>query len=1051
LFGFEVTVFYEIYSHMRFSVGLFCLSIAIHLSVFAQKSSAHFEHLSVEDGLSQSTVTCILQDRQGFLWLGTTNGLNKYDGYSFQVFKLDLNDSNSLSSSHITAIFEDKSGQIWIGTTSGLNKFDPELDRFTRYPVPTNSISSQSVREMKGGPDGRLWLLIGSLGIYAFDTATESFSQPVDPSKINGNQAACLFADQDGIVWIGTWKYGLKSWSPTSKKLIDYQSLAGAPVAIHVIREDLAGNIWIGSDGLYKFDRKSDKFTRFQHNPKNASSLADNNVQSILEDRLGTLWIGTMNGLSRFDMTQQVFRNYYYDPLDLNSLSDANIRSVCEDRSGILWVGTAIGGVNKLNRSRDRFKKYKYIPSDVRSLADNAVWSFCEDREGDLWIGTDKGVSRFDRSSDTFTNFFHKPDDPRSLREGVVREIFEDREGMVWIGTSTGLDRMERSAGQVTFVHYENDISDSNSWNGAQASTIIEDHSGVLWIGTGIGLEELDRKTGKFTHYRAYANDPSSLSGSRVTSICEDHEGTLWVGTGNGLNKFDRQKKTFTRFQRQPANSKSLSLNYVMCIYEDLQNRLWIGTYGGGLDLMDRGNGTFTHYTELNGLADDVINAVMADNLGGLWISTNKGLTRMDSLGQCRSFDINDGLQSNEFNQNADYKTRAGELYFGGVNGFNRFYPDEIKGNPNIPPVVMTLFKKFDKQVTFDKSLQKLSTIELSYRDNFFSFEFAALDFTSARKNQYAYKLEGFDEEWIHSGTRRYASYTNLNPGDYIFRVKGSNNDHVWNEEGAAIRLKISPPFWATWWFKVIALTLIIAGWYVIYEYRVRQRTRRLLEIERIRILENERVRKNAADDFHDEFGHKLTKIALLTEVMKHELVQTNPKSIESLDKIIDTSKTLSMGMRDFLWTLNPEKDSLHEVAVRLKDFGDELFERTSFAFRAEGITDDLEHVKLTMDARRQLTLIFKEAMNNILKHSCGRNVWLTFGVSEGNFEVQLQDDGKGFSTESNGNGQGLSSMKHRAEKLDAKIEIVSRPQTGAAIKLSAPVPREPHVSFNKN
>jgi streptogramin lyase/ASC-1-like (ASCH) protein len=495
-------------------------------------------------------------------------------------------------------------------------------------------------------------------------------------------------------------------------------------------------------------------------------------------------------------------------------------------------VGTTDGGLNKFDRE-DYFDHYKSDPNNPNSLSDNFVYAIYEDHLGNLWIGTNSnGVNKFDRKTDTFTHYRNIPGDPSSLSSNFIRMIYEDRAGVIWIGTTGGgLNRFNRQT--ETFTSYQRIRNDSKSLSSNVVRTIYEDRSGNFWVGTtGSGLDKMDRKTGTFTHYRNIPNNPNSLNDNSIVVIYEapTEPGILWIGTANGgLNRFDPQKETFVHYNANLTDPKSLMIAYVHTICEDRDGSLWIGTHGGGLSKLIRKKGErgkFIHYTEKHGLPNNTIYSILEDENDHLWISTNKGLSRFNPKTETfKNYYVSDGLQGNEFNAGAFCKSKSGEMFFGGLNGFNAFFPAQIKNNPYIPPIVITDFKILNKPVTIgDNSILKKSItwteeLVLSHKDYFFSFEFAALDFTTPEKNRYAFMMEGFDEDWIYTDSKkRFSSYTNLEPGEYIFRIKGSNNDEIWNEKGTSIKITITPPFWQTLWFKVI-LALVVIGliflWYV--------------------------------------------------------------------------------------------------------------------------------------------------------------------------------------------------------------------------------------------
>ncbi|MGA2489383.1 MAG: two-component regulator propeller domain-containing protein, partial [Anaerolineales bacterium] len=604
------------------------------------------------------------------------------------------------------------------------------------------------------------------------------------------------------------------------------QSVAGSPFIgnadVLTIAEDRQGALWIGTaSGLFEWNRSKNQLTEYNHDTNNPNSLSDNSVTCFLKDSKGGLWFGTRKGLDLFDKTQNRFVNYIHDPNDPNSLVSDSIRSIYEDRSGVMWIGTS-GGLDKYAPATQKFALYQHYPGISNSLSDNNIWSINEDHLGSLWVGSFfAGLDRLDPNTGTVTVYQNKPGDPTSLSSNEIRSILEDHNGNLWVGMERGgLARFDPGTG--TFTSYRHDSADPNSLSNDDVFSIFEDHLGKLWIGTQRGgLNRFDQATWTFTHYQHDASDPASLSDDQVRAITEDHTGILWIGTFGGVDLWDGHTSHFTVYRNNPKNPSSLSSDEVSCIFEDPSGTMWIGTFGGGLNRFDRATHSFTNYNEKDGLPDDTIYGILADPSGNLWLSTNKGLSKFDPTTKTfRNYDISDGLQGDQFNPGSFFQSRNGEMFFGGTQGLNAFYPAQVVDNPTPPPLVITAFQKYNKTVQTDLTANE--TIQLSYRDNFISFDFSALDYNAPGKNQYAYKLEGVDQDWVYAGTRRYASYTNLGGGNYTFRVKASNNDGVWNSEGTAIRIHIMPPFWQTWWF--IGMVCLVAGAGAFGGYRLRVR-----------------------------------------------------------------------------------------------------------------------------------------------------------------------------------------------------------------------------------
>ncbi len=846
-------------NYLFISIILFLLTY----SLTAQPVDIKFRHLTIDHGLSQNSGYCIVQDNNGFIWIGTQAGLNRYDGYTFKIYESNYDNPNSLSNIFINSMYKDRNGIVWIGTEKGLNRFNPAKEQFTRYlhdPGDPNSISNNRIFSICGNNSGMLWIGTED-GLNTFDQRKNQFTcfktDPDNANSISNNVIRSVYLDRSGVLWIGTYGGGLNRFDPEKKRFTCYKNRADDSNSLSnnyvlSICEDNSEILWIGTDGggLNKFDREKEMFVSYKNMPEDPFSLSDNNVSVICQDRTGTLWIGTDNGgLNIFNPRNESFTCYQNDPNDPTSLSKNRIKSIYEDNNGGLWVGTRGGGINNYNRKEQKFTYYRHEPNNPNSLNDNMIWRIYEDHDGVLWIGTDEGgLNRFDREKNEFKHYKHEPRNPNSISYNRVIAICEDKAGVLWVGTNGGgLNRFDRETER--FIRYKSDPNDRHSLSDNRVVCNYEDRSGILWIGTkGGGLNRFNRETGQFFHYKYNQDDPYSLGSNKVYTIGEDRSGVLWIGTfGGGLNKFDREKEQFTRYQSDPDNPNSLSDNFIMSFYEDKSGNLWIGTTNKGLNKFNPGKNSFIHFTKEDGLPDNAIYCILEDERGNLWVSTNKGISKFNpKTEEFKNYDMKDGLQSNEFNCGAGYRCKDGEMFFGGVNGFNAFFPDSIKDNQDIPPIVITDFQISNKTVPIgkmadgrsilDQPITETNEIVLSHKENVFSFEFSALNYLHPEKNQYAFMMEGLDDDWHFTGNRRFASYTGLPPGKYLFRVKGSNNDGVWNEEGTSVKITIIPPFWKTWWFYAVFIILIILLLAAISIYQVNRLKIQKEEEERQRI-----------------------------------------------------------------------------------------------------------------------------------------------------------------------------------------------------------------------
>jgi ligand-binding sensor domain-containing protein/signal transduction histidine kinase len=805
-----------------------------------------FESLGLEDGLSQSTVLAILQDQFGFLWIGTEDGLNRYNGYTFEIFRPDLNNPDTISDRWITSLFEDRQGYIWIGTRQGgLNRYDPATGKFTYYlhdPKDPQSLSSNNVTAILENKKGELWVGTNN-GLNLLDRQTGEFqrfnSDPDVSTTISSNLITALFEDSRGILWIGTDDGRLNRFNSATKNFTsyvynpkNYSVVKGK--SIKSIVEDRNGDLWIASfEGLQHFKPSESSFNAFKHSKTEPSSLISDTVLSLYMDRSDTLWVGTNEGLDRFNPKTNSFVHYQHDPSDRTSLSNNTVLSIREDRGGVLWIGTFGGGLNKFNKGQRKFAYYHYEPSNPNSLSANYISPIFADSSGHIWIGTyGGGLNRFNPSMGLFTHYTHDPRNLSSLPSNDIYSVYVDKTGTLWVGTADALSR--RNPSSVSFTHYRNDPTDPESLAGGPVRMIFQDSRGSLWIGTSNGLDLLDPSTGKFTHYQHSLTKPNSISSDDITAIYEDKDGTLWIGTfDNGLNRFNRDTGAFVRYQRNRGDPQSLSDDSVTAIYQDQNNNLWIATAGGGLNLYHPETNSFQHYTENNGLPNNVIYGILEDDAGQLWLSTNYGLSRFDpERGTFRNYTDSDGLQSNEFNMGAYAKGLDNKMYFGGINGLNAFFPDEVKNNTYAPPVILTSFTPGGQPDSGLPQAEELRQVTLGWPNNNFGFEIAALSFAEPGRNQYAYKLEGFDKDWNYVGTSREGRYTNLAGGTYTLRFMGTNNDGVWNESNQVIQITVIPPFWETWAFRILVTISIIVLGVVAYRLRVHSIQSQNLQLE---------------------------------------------------------------------------------------------------------------------------------------------------------------------------------------------------------------------------
>jgi len=1055
------------------------------------KEEVKFHRLTVDQGLSQNSVSSIIQTRNGFIWAGTQDGLNQFDGYTFTGFKHDPSRTDSLSNNDVKSVLEDRSGNLWVATNGGgLNKFDQIYETFEHFrhdPGQVKSIGHDRVNALLEDSSGTLW--IGTRGgLDRFDPETKTFQHyrhnPDNPKSLSHNIVTAMTEDKEGHLWVATDGGGLNR---LNKKLGDFtpvrhnpKNLEGLPSdRISSLWFDISGKLWVGTvnSGLMRMDVSSGKGKHFNHDPQQFGSLSGNKIRAIFQDSKKVVWVGTWGGgLNRYNASENRFDHFSHNPYDPASISHDRVWAIFEDQSGMLWFGSS-GGINKYDRAKEKFIHYKHNPANSNSLNNNRVWAFHEDREGILWIGTHNGgLNRLNRATGQFSHYMHDPDNPNSLSNNFVKAILEDRFGTLWVGTSRGgLNKMDKQTG--SFTRYKYDPDNPGSLSNDRVRCLFEDRAGNLWIGTDEGgLNRFDRKQGTFAHFRHDPNNLDSISSDQVRLLYEDDAGNLWVGTnGGGLNRFDVATGKFTRFQHDPNNPNSLSNDVVWSLQEGQPGMLWIGTFGGGLVGFDWKRNIFTQYTEREGLPNNVVYGILRDDGGNLWVSTNKGISKFDPGAQSfRNYDIEDGLQSKEFNSGASLKTKRGEMLFGGINGFNSFFPDRVKDSLFKPRVVITEFRKLDQKVELDRAIHEIKDIHLSYRDNIFSFQFASLHFTHPEKNQYRYKLEGFDSDWVESGPRRYAMYTNLSGGKYVFRVQGSNSDGVWNEAGTFIRLLIDPPPWKTWW--AYTLYMLTGGGLILGYIRWKTHAQQKQLEAQTRELENERKvaeelkrLDRLKDDFLANTSHELRTplngiIGIAESMADGATGEMSPRQKSNLDMVAASGKRLANLVNDILdhSKLKSQDIELQSKPVDMKQlveivltFSQHLIVEKSLILR----NDITEECPLVSGDENRLQQIMQNLIGNAIKFSESGTISVSAEAQDGWLEISVADEGIGIAQENQkdifrsfeqseasisrefgGTGLGLSITKNLVELHGGTLEVESEKGKGSRFYFTLPI-----------
>ena len=1054
--------------------------------MYAQAPFVNFRHIKSENGLSNSTIETILQDSRGFMWFGSRDGLNRYDGKQMIVYRNSLTDSTSISDNFITSLYEDQQHNLWVGTRNGLNLFNPKLNSFTRLKQKQrDEITSNHITAIYGDTKGRIWIGTTGGGISLYYASNNSFKRIA--CRITDNTSPVLnintfLEDSRGNLWAGT-ESGLFIYENSTN---EFTAISPQPVTIGTptVRSLAEGKngkliLCMEDNGLLVFNPAFRTYQQYLHTASDSLSISSNLVRTVFIGKKGEIWVGTVNGgLDWFDITSGKFYNYHYQPDNSNSLSQRTVSVLYEDRQGNLWIGTHRGGINLYTPGSEKFKRYRQTPAN-NSLSYNDVKSFCEDKYGNVWIGTDGGgLNRFDRKQGSFTHYKYDPFNPSSLGSNEVIDIKEDSYGNLWIATwGGGLCLYNRATNN--FIRYRTITKTSGHISSDYIQCIFEDKNLQTWIGTYFGgLQILDKKTMTFIPVTKSKTGKTSLSGKNILSIAEDKEGNLWIGTDDGgLNKLTASTGEFEHYFHLEDKKPDLRV-----LFTDSRGNLWLGQ--AGLYRYNKATNSFSVFTTDEGLSAVFIKGIVEDNNGFLWISTSAGLKQLDPKTKTvRTYSTGDGLQDMEFEANAFLKTADGQIYFGGVNGFNSFYPNEIKLNTFIPPVYITDFQVQNKKVVggngnelLKQDISFTSKIKLPYKDATFSFGFAALNYTASENNRFAYKLEGWDKDWINAGSENKASYTNVTPGTYTFTIKASNNDGVWNEKGHIIEVIITPPFWQTWWFRLLAAVTIFAAGYYIYSIR------RKIHMQRFEEEKKEEIHQMQLQFFTNISHEFRTPLSLITGPVEKLLKENAGSKNSQVYQLIQRNATRLLQLINELMDFRKAESGVLKLQVMpgsiplfIQEIAEELSElalQKNMSFTVSGNTaisevwfdrQVLEKIiinllsnsfKYTQDyGQVQLQVLdslddFKPQFENelLIKHNYGQGPFIYFRVA---------DNGTGISGESMphlferyyrvsdnhlGSGIGLAFVKTLTQLHKGNIYVYSSYTKGTEIIIAIPV-----------
>ncbi|HVP00234.1 MAG TPA: two-component regulator propeller domain-containing protein [Bryobacteraceae bacterium] len=1010
-----------------------------------------FTRVSFGKGPAHGGVTHIVQDDQGFLWFGTQDGLQRYDGYGLREYPYDPRNPSGPSAPLTRAqLLKDRSGRLWIGSDYGLvDRYDPATEIFTHYS-PDGGPFKGPIWTVKQDSGGAFWFATNQ-GLTRLDPATNRTlhyrQEPGDPGSLSSNSVRSTFEQKDGTFWVATAK-GLDRFDPRTGKVVQRIPL---PEGFPIVDPNPVLRVW------------------------------------FCEDHAGVLWVIFAHGygLARVDRQAGALTFYSLDGTGQDNTLQAGARAIHEDEDGALWIGTTASGVLKLDRDRKRFVRYRNNPSNPDSLSADQINEIFEDREGNMWVATNgAGVNRFARRPLPFKSYRHEIGNPSSLDMDYTTAVYEDSRGLLWIGSMKALGRMDRQTGQIDFIRKSGGRGElSSTW----IISIAEDRSGNLWFGTvGAGLNRLDRRTGKFKVYRHNPDDPHSLSHDTVTKMFVDRAGAVWAGTEDGLDlfdpatdsfrtykltamaddnrmhdiaedsegafwiatrstgllRFDPVTRQFTRYAHT-ADPASLSSDQANAVCVDHAGIVWVGTESG-LNRFDLATRSITAYFQSDGLSGSNISKILEDERGDLWVSTSKGLSRFNPREKTfKNYYSPDGLAGNEFyNYASGSKSPSGEMFFNSYAGLTTFFPRDVVDNPYVPPVVITDFKISGNSVPIggDSPLKQAisftDTVTLSHTQNILSFEFSALSYTSPEGNRYRYRLEPLETKWNESvGNRRFITYS-LAPGEYDFRVQGSNSRGTWNETGASVRIVILPPFWATRWFlasAVLAFLLSLVGAHYL----------RLQSVERklnLRMEERVNERTRIARELHDTLLQGFHGLLLLFQAADNLLPERPVDAQKTLKSAIKRAGQAITEGRDAVQQLRSSKAITNDLAAAIATLGAELATGSSTSFHVEvaGGSRNLHPI-----LRDEVYRIAAEALRNAFLHAQAHGIEVGIHYGEQELSIWIRDDGNGIDPEILKEGRtghfGLRGMRERAELIGGRLDVWSKLGSGTEVDLSVP------------
>ncbi len=1003
---------------------------------FSQPSTLYFRNLNTGNGLSQNKINCIIQDKRGFTWIGTDDGLNRYDGNRFQIFRHDPSNSSTLSGNIVTDVLEDKDGILWIATADGgMSRYDYRLapdkqfQQFKHSPFDSTSIPVNIINALLEDPSGDLWLATSGNGVLRFNKEKKTFSEPI---RRRSRTCLDLAIDHKGIIWAGKQGGGLTKIDPATmeyeedERYLDvYAKLPHMTVAS--LFRDSKNNMWMGSwdKVVYRIDAATQREQVFRKT-EDPFSFPEDDPLSFGEDKNGHIWIGgKYNGLYFYHPATEKFFNYRHDPSKEGTLAGNQVNCIYIDRSGIVWIGTN-GGISVYDPVQQKFAQ-TFLP-----IIDNnrqTIYDFHTDENNNVLIGTSEGL--YIRNA-TDRSLRHYPITYKNEKLAVTK-FFRNRDGVLYIGTQVSVFKLNKDFSIEPLPNTDKDVVMNRIIESrvvSMTADTIDAHPVLLVSPYGHYLAYYDFVLQQWVSRQDSTKQiikNFNIKDNLIRKFFKARNGTIWMATTkSGLGEWVRHSSPIVHYYHNiPGNDSSISNNHIFDIKEDKKGNLWVSTYGGGLHYFNVQTKQFQHISASHNLTE----GIQVDDSGNVWMISNGNLDKYDPRHKSYStFELPD-LEKSGGVRGYICKDANGKMYMAGSGYFIVFDPIQVRDSRTTPPVHFTDFKIFNdsySHLLFEKE------IKLKYNENFFTIEYAAPGYHAGYPVQYSHQLVGVDHDWVDDGTKNAVNYTNLDAGEYVFKIRATTKPGVWENEISSVLIRIKPPWWRTWWFFSIAAVFIALVIYLVYRYRINE------------LLKRQAIRNKIAQDLHDNVGSTLSSISVYSQVAKIYQQQQKMEPLQdTLEKISATSSEMISEMNDIVWAINPRNDNMETILQRMESYARPLLASQDVKFHFSYALD-IQHQHLEMAKRKNFYLIFKEAVNNALKYSGCKNLWVDISLHHGQLELLVKDDGKGFDVRkvrsmNTLSGNGVRNMEMRAKEMKGSWSIVSG-DTGTIVRLAFPI-----------